>query len=108
MTDRDVGDMFLNYQLHKDVHLYTGLDLLCLYKGHKKTSPRWAVWDKNLMGFAALPYNSIKMARVAEEVCKANGIETGVGCDGKELNPFQWKRFKMNLPGIKDYNFYVL
>jgi hypothetical protein len=46
-----------------------------------------AVWDRNLMVFAASPYNSfIKMALVAEEICKG---ETGVGCDGKELNPFQ-------------------
>ena len=49
-----------------------------------------AVWDRNLMVFAASPYNSsIKMALVAEEICKGNRFETGVGCDGKELNPFQ-------------------
>jgi hypothetical protein len=43
------------------------------------------------MGFVASPYNSIKMVLVAEEICKGNHLETGVGCDGKELNPFQWE-----------------
>jgi hypothetical protein len=41
------------------------------------------------MGYGALPHNSIKMALVAKEVCKGNRCESGVGCDGKELNPFQ-------------------
>jgi len=63
-----------------------------------------AVWDRNLMGFAASPYNSIKMALVAEEICKGDRFETGVGCDGKELNPFQWDVITLNLPGTKDYD----
>ncbi len=71
--------MFLNYQLHEEVHPYMGVDLSCLYEGPKKAGPRWAVWDRNLMGFAALPYNSIKMALVAKEVCKGNRFEMGVG-----------------------------
>jgi hypothetical protein len=41
------------------------------------------------MGYAAFPHNSIMMALVAEEVCKGNRCELGVGCDGQELNPFQ-------------------
>ncbi len=97
--------MFLNYQTQKDVHPYMGIDLSCLYKGPKKAGPRWAVWDRNLMGFVALPYYSIKMAlMMAKEVCKGNCFEIGVGCDGKRLNPFQWKRIKLNLLGTKDYN----
>ena len=62
------------------------------------------MWDRNLMGFAASPYNSIKMALIAEEICKGNRFETGVGWDGKEINPFQWKGVHLNLPGTKDYD----
>ncbi len=62
------------------------------------------MWGRNLMGFAASPYNSIKMALVAKEVCTGNCFETGVGHDGKELNPFQWKCVELNLPGTKEYN----
>jgi len=89
MTDRDVGDMFLNYQLHEDVRPFTGVDLTSLYDGPEYPGPRMAVWDRNLIGFPASPYNSIKMALVAEEICKGDRFESGVGCDGKELNPFQ-------------------
>ena len=90
MTDRDVGDMFLNYQLHQTVVPYTGVDLSSLYKDKDEVGPRWAVWDRNLMGFAASPYNSIKMALVAEEVCRGERHAQGLGEDSKELNPFQW------------------
>ncbi len=72
MTNRDVGDMFLNYQLHEDVRLFTAVNLACLYEGPDEPGPRWAVWDRNLMGFVGLPYNSIKMALVAEEICKGD------------------------------------
>jgi hypothetical protein len=104
MTDRDVGDMSLNFQLHRSVVPFTGVDLSSLYEGSDEVGLRWAVWDRNLMGFAASPYNSIKMALVAEEVCKGNRHEEGVGIDGKELNPFQWMRVRLNLPGLKEYD----
>ncbi len=104
VTDRDVGDMFLNYQLQEDVKPFTGVDLTSLYDGPEDPGPRMAVWDRNLMGFAASPYNSIKMALVAEEICKGDCFETGIGCDGKELNPFQLEVISLNLPGTKDYD----
>ncbi len=105
MTDRDVGDMFLNFQLHDKVRPYTAVDLTCLRGSPAKGGPEWAVWDRNLMGFAASPYNSIKTALVAKEVCRGDRLETGgVGLDGKELNPFQWERVELNLPGTKEYD----
>jgi hypothetical protein len=91
MMDRDVGDMFLNYQLHGDVCLFTAVDLACLYECPDEPGSRWAVWDRNLMGFAGLPYSLIKMALVAKEICKGDQFQTGLGLDGKELNSFQWK-----------------
>jgi hypothetical protein len=99
MTDRDVGDMFLNYQLHASAVPYTGVDLSSLYESDSEEGPRWAGWDRNLMGFAAFPYNSIKMALVSEEVCRRDRRERGLGIDGKELNPFQWEWVRLNLPG---------
>ena len=90
--------------LHEDVRPYTGVDLSCLYASHEDPGPRLALWTRNLMGFAASPYNSIKMALVAEEVCKGNRLETGVGADEKELNPFQWKTISLNLPGTREYD----
>ena len=104
MTDRDVGDMFLNFRLHWKVRPFTGVDLSSLYDSPNDPGPRWAVWDRNLMGFAALPYCSVKMALVVEEVCRGDRHEEGVGADGKELNPFQWRYVRLNLPGTKDYD----
>jgi hypothetical protein len=88
MTDRDVGDMFLNFQLHGTTRPFTGVDLSSLYESDEDVGPRWAVWDQNLMGFAASPYNSIRMALVAEEICRGDCHEEGIGIDGQELNPF--------------------
>ena len=61
MTDRDIKDMFLNFQLHASVVPFTGVDLSSLYNSPDEEGPRCAMWDRNLMGFAASPYNSIKM-----------------------------------------------
>jgi hypothetical protein len=104
MTDWDIGDMFLNFQLHHLVVPFTGVDLSSLYDGSEEPGPRWVVWDRNLMEFVASPYNSIKMALVAKEICKGDRHDERVGLDGKELNPFQWKRIRLNLPGTKDYD----
>jgi len=68
MTDRDVGDMFLNFRLHWKVRLYTGVDLSSLYDSPNDPGPRWAVWDRNLMGFVASPYCSVKMAFVTRPI----------------------------------------
>jgi hypothetical protein len=99
MTDRDMGDMFLNYQLHESVVPYTGVDFSSLYKGKDEVGPRWGVWDRNLMGFTSSPYLSIRMALVVEEVCRGDRHEIGLRSDKKELNPFQWDRIRLNLPG---------
>ena len=104
MTDRDVCDMLLNHPLHPSVVPFTGVDLSSLYDNDVETGLRWAVWVRNLMGFAASPYNSIKLALVAEDVCRGDRHEEGFGLDGKELNPFQWTHVRLNLPGTKGYN----
>ena len=104
MTDRDVGNMFLNYQLNSTAIPFTGVGLSSLYESEDEVGPHWAVWDRNLMGFVASPYNSIKMALVAEEVCQGDRHEQRSGSNGKELNSFQWERVKLNLPGNEAYN----
>jgi hypothetical protein len=104
MTDCNIGDMFLNFQLHKTVILFTNVNLSTLYDSQEDVGPRWAVWEQNLMGFAASPYNSIKMAIIAEEICREDRCKEGRCADGRELNPFQWKRIQLNLPGMERYD----
>jgi hypothetical protein len=103
MTDRDVGDKLLNFQLHRTAIPFIGVDQSLLYESDADAGPRWAVWDRNLMGFVSSPYNSLKMALVAEEICRGDRHEQGLGSDGKELNPLMWERICLNLPGSKDY-----
>ena len=104
MTDRDVADMFLNYQLHRSLAPYTGIDLAPLCASEEEGGPRKGYWDRLTMGLSPSPYNAVKMALVVEEVARGNRRETGVGADGKELNPFQWDRVRLNLPGLADYD----
>ena len=79
---------------------YTGVDLRPMHKkGEEVRDGRWVFWDRNLMGFAVSPYNSVKMALIAKEVCKGNRHQTGKGVEIKELNPFQWHSVRSNLPG---------
>jgi hypothetical protein len=99
-----MGDMFLNFQLHKSAIPFTGVNLSSLYEHPDDVGPRLAVWDRNLMGFSPSPYNSIKMALVAEDVSKGDRRQSKVGGDGRELNPFQWETVKLNLPGSRGYD----
>jgi hypothetical protein len=39
MTNKDIGDMFLNFQLHQDVKPFTSVDLTCLYDGPGDPGP---------------------------------------------------------------------
>ena len=104
MTDRDMADMFLNFQLHSSAVPFTGVRLSSLYEASDKIGVCEAVWDRNLMGFAPSPYNSVKMARIVEDICKGDRHQIGKGIDGRELNPFQWESVKLNLPGVSDYD----
>jgi len=97
MSDRDIGDMFLNFQLHESVWPFAGVDVGPILDEQGKISEeRWYYWVRNAMGFKSSPYNSIKMALVAEEVI--------VGDRHDVSNPFQWSRVRLNLPGSKDYD----
>lgn len=95
MADRDVGEMFLNFQLHPSAIPFTGVDLGPIYEDQDENA-RWACWDRNLMGFGPSPYNSIKMSLIAEEICKGDRHDPS--------NPFQWKAVRLNLPGSPGYD----
>jgi hypothetical protein len=57
-------------------------------------------------GIRGFSLQLLKMAlvMVAEEICKGDRLETGVGVDGKEQNPFQWNHIRLNLPGTDGYD----
>jgi hypothetical protein len=97
MADRDIGDMFLNFQLHESAWPFAGEDIGPLLSKEDKVSvSRWYHWCRNAMGFKSSPHNSIKMALVAEEVI--------LGDRWAKENPFQWSRIELNLPGLLRYD----
>lgn len=100
MTDRDVGEMFHNFQLHYKALPYTGIDLVPIYEGVETTESMLAHWDRCLMGFRSSPYNSVKLLLIIEEVVKGDRHNSGTDpLTGAELNPFNWESIRLNLPG---------
>ena len=96
MEDRDVGEMFLNYELHPMVRKFAGVDLRPLEFTEEECPHRWLYWTKNLMGFRSSPYNSVKMYLIAEEMIRGERLDSE--------NPFRWHHAELNLPGTTSYN----
>eukprot|EP00956_Cyclotella_meneghiniana_P014553 scaffold21828_cov62-Cyclotella_meneghiniana.AAC.2 len=96
MTDRDIGDMFLNFPLHEEARPFAGVDIKPILTGEEANKFRWYQWVRNAMGFAPSPYNSIKMALIAEEVIRGDRTDRN--------NPFHWEEIRLNMPGTVDYD----
>ena len=96
MADRDLSEMFHQFQLHEGTIDYTAIDLLPLQLDSQKYPHRWMSWKRNLMGFRSSPYNSVRMYLIIEEMIR------GDRRDGS--NPFQWESLMLNLPGTEAYN----
>ena len=96
MEDRDIGEMFLNFELHPSLRKFAGVDVSSLSLDRDATDGhRWFYWTKNLMGFRPSPYNSVKMYLIAEEVIRGDRYD--------ECNAFRWKSVVLNLPGLAVY-----
>ena len=96
MEDRDIGEMFLNFELHPNTRRFTGVDVGPLELDMDGVRQHWLVWTKNLMGFRSSPYNSVKMYLIVEEVVRGDRRDSS--------NAFQWNHVMLNLPGTKSYN----
>ena len=96
MEDRDIGEMFLNFELHPNTRRFTGVDVGPLELELDGERHRWLVWTKNLMGFRSSPYNSVKMYHIVEEVIRGDRRDSS--------NAFQWEYVKLNLPGTRSYD----
>ena len=111
MTDRDMADMFLAYELDPRVRPYTGLGLDTLLGGPRKGGPprRLAYWCRCCMGFVGSPYCTIRLSLVAQETVRGDRFDVRLakevpGLPRAELNPFQWESVRLNLPGDPDYD----
>jgi hypothetical protein len=95
MEDRDIGEMFLNFELHANTRRFAGVDIAPLSLDSSICSTNWLGWTKNLMGFCSSPFNLVRMYSIVEEVVKGNRHDA--------TNPFQWDHIRLNLPGTKEY-----
>jgi hypothetical protein len=95
MSDWDMGEMFLNFNLHPDTVPFACIDVAPLDFTPTKCPHRWMCWTRNLMGFKASPYNSMRMYLVAEEIIRGDRHDPE--------NAFQWSHLCLNLPGSKGY-----
>ena len=92
MADRDIGDMFLNFELHHKAWNYVGVDLAPVMDDtEKRDLQRWHHWVRLLMGFRPSPYCAIKSNLVAEEVIRGDRRDPH--------NAFHWDHIELNLPG---------
>jgi hypothetical protein len=95
MSDRDMGEMFHQFQLHEDTVLVAGVNLGPLQLSTEVCPQRYMVWRQSLMGFRPSPYNCIRMYLVAEEVIRGDRHD--------QNNAFQWESLMLNLPGACGY-----
>jgi hypothetical protein len=72
MSDRDMGEMFHNFQLHSNTVSFTAIDLAPLELCKKEFPERWVRWDQTLMGFKSSPYNCVRMYLIAEEIIRGD------------------------------------
>lgn len=91
MGDNDVGEMFLNFVMHKDLRVYCGVDLTSYFpeKAAKGGDTVWYRWGRCGMGFTNSPYIAVQGITVAEEVI--------VGDRTDPSNIFRWDIVELNL-----------
>jgi hypothetical protein len=96
-ADNDYGEQFLNFNLHKDLRPYCGVNLSQLLPEEvcAQTGVVLGVWSRNAMGLKPSPYGSVKGALRAKRVILGNRRDTS--------NPFHWEKVCTNMPGDEAY-----
>jgi hypothetical protein len=95
MCDLDVGEMFLNFILHKEIRSMAGVDLTH-YFPQPGGGTLWECWHRAAMGLTSSPYQACQGMGFAEEVIRGDRLDA--------TNIFWWDRVRMNLPGSKTYD----
>jgi hypothetical protein len=97
MSDIDVGEMFLNFVMHKSLRIYCGVDLTEYFPemAKREGGSVWLRWGRCGMGFTNSPYVAVQGITVAEEVI--------LGDCKDPANIFRWDEVSFNLPGSAGY-----
>lgn len=100
MADNDVGEMFHNFMLHKELRKYCGLDLTLFFKNEFNVvydkGKLWERWNRLAMGLRNSPYNAIQGMMIAKEMILGDSTD--------DKNVFRWASVRINLPGSESYD----
>lgn len=91
MCDIDIGDMFLNFCLDKNLHKYCGVDLSPYFD-----FTSWKHWGRCAMGLKPSPYVCVRSLLYGEEIIR--------GDKSDPTNPFRYDYVRLNLPGMMNYD----
>jgi hypothetical protein len=104
MSDNDVGEMFLNFVLHRSIQERCGVDLTKFFPEEVESEDniqrdrkvRWERWTRCAMGLRTSPYQAVQGMLWA--------MERVFGRKDNEANVFAWKHMRLNLPGDDEYD----
>jgi hypothetical protein len=99
MSDMDIGEMFLNFALHKSMQALCYVGLTQYFGGEDafgKPIMLWERWTRAAMGLKSSPYQAVQAMLVAKEVVRGDRKDPE--------NAYRWDKVRMNLPGMPLYN----
>jgi hypothetical protein len=99
MADVDIGEMSLNFILHRELQSLAGVNLTHYFLEDAKDKDGRAkkeTWQQAVMGLRSSPYQAVQAMGVAEEVIRGDRHDP--------TNVFRWDKVVLNLPGSEDYN----
>jgi hypothetical protein len=95
MADVGIGEMFLDFVLHRKLQVLAGVDLTHYFQKGNTGSKVWEVWLRAAMSLRSSPYQAAQAMGVAEEVIHGDRKDP--------TNVYCWDTVQMNLPGSSDY-----
>ena len=98
LGDNDLGEMFLNFVLSKDIREYAGIDLTPYFEDEllDKDSVLWERWERCMMGLTTSPYQAVRAFLWGEEIMRGDRRDSD--------NVFRWDELRLNLPGSASYD----
>ena len=94
MADVDIGEMFLNFVLHRQLQVLAEVDLTHYFPKGDTGSKICEVWLRAAMGVRSSRYHTVQAIGVAEEkIC---------GDRKDPTNVYRWATVRMNLLGSSD------
>jgi hypothetical protein len=96
MADVDIGEMFLNFILHRELTALAGVDITKYVTGENQDALVWETWQRAAMGLRSSPYQAVQAMGVAEEMIRGERKDPN--------NVFRWDYVRLNLPGSAGYN----